>query len=120
MWKEEISRLPLEMTLFTGFPAEMTPRGPAILWPRCLSACRSSDQPRDVVFHNGFVALIFYPVPISDDAAAAIGYRFRVEDFDFDLNRVAALHRPEQAHFVDADERHSRSVNNPGLNGQPF
>src|SRR5262245_10705305 len=80
----------------------------------------STDQPCNVVFHDRFTALVFDPLAVSHDAAAACGNRFAFVHFDFDLDRVADLHRAKQAHLVQSREGHAGAVDNAGLHGQSF
>src|SRR5918995_4791333 len=85
-----------------------------------LLGCRFAAfyQPSNVVFHNRFAALIFYPLAIANNPPAARGNRLDIEHFDLDTDRVVDLNRAEQAHFVEAGERHSGAVDQSRLDRQ--
>ena len=80
----------------------------------------AADQTGDVVFHNGFAALVLHPLPVTDDTAAALRHRFGIEHFDLHLDRVADLHGTEKAHTIEAGKSEAGAVNDPGLHGQSF
>src|SRR5581483_7350398 len=80
----------------------------------------AANEARDIVFHHGFAALIFDPLAVAHDAAAARGHRFGVEHFDFDRDRIADFHRSEEPHLVEAGERQAGAVDEPGLHRESF
>jgi len=56
--------------------------------PLTLHLCRffhraAPNQPRHVVFHDRFAALVLHPLAVTHNAAAARGHRLGVENFDF-------------------------------------
>jgi len=78
------------------------------------------NEPCHVVFHHRFAALIFHPLTISNDTAAARRHGFFVEHFDFDLDRIVYLDGSEQAHLIQTREGHSGSVDQSGLHSESF
>ena len=79
---------------------------------------RAADQARNIVLHNGFASLILHPLTITYNPTAPRGYRFRLEHFDLDLNRIADFDGAKKTHLVQAGERHARPMYDSGLHRQ--